>query len=230
MVDIGMNRYQNGQIYKITDVGFNKCYVGSTCENLSKRMERHRVCYKSFLKGTSGRMRSFDLFEEFGVENCKIWWIEDYPCENRKQLEAREGFYIERLDCVNRCHLGRTRSEYARMYREQNPEKVKEAKRTIYYHNPQKTIDATKKWQQENPEKVKTNARKYRENNREKEQIRKKTYYEKYKDEINERLSQKVECVCGVICRKDGISRHLKTKCHQQWIEQQQQKDNLVSK
>ena len=48
MVNIGMNRYENGKIYKITDVGYNKCYIGSTCENLSKRMERHRKQYKEY--------------------------------------------------------------------------------------------------------------------------------------------------------------------------------------
>ena len=34
-----MNRYENGKIYKITDTGYNKAYVGSTCESLSKRIE-----------------------------------------------------------------------------------------------------------------------------------------------------------------------------------------------
>jgi hypothetical protein len=27
MVNIGMNRYENGKIYKITDVGYNKCIL-----------------------------------------------------------------------------------------------------------------------------------------------------------------------------------------------------------
>ena len=36
------NRYQNGKIYKITDVGYNNCYIGSTTESLSQRMARHR--------------------------------------------------------------------------------------------------------------------------------------------------------------------------------------------
>ena len=42
MVARGMNRYEKGKNYQIVDVGFNKCYIGSTCESLSKRMERHR--------------------------------------------------------------------------------------------------------------------------------------------------------------------------------------------
>ena len=29
-----MVNYQNGQIYKVVDVGFNECYIGSTCEDM----------------------------------------------------------------------------------------------------------------------------------------------------------------------------------------------------
>ena len=49
-VNIGMNRYENGKIYKITDIGYNKAYVGSTCESLSKRIERHRAKNTVFTK------------------------------------------------------------------------------------------------------------------------------------------------------------------------------------
>ena len=37
-----INKYQNGKIYKITDIAYNKCYIGSTTEGLSLRMARHR--------------------------------------------------------------------------------------------------------------------------------------------------------------------------------------------
>ena len=184
------SKYQKGQIYKIVDVGFNKCYIGSTCESLSQRMVRHRVCYKSFLKGTSGRMRSFDLFDEYGIENCKIVWIEDYPCESRKQLEAREGYYIENTDCVNRCQLGRTRAEYSKLYREKYPEQVKEAKKKCHFNNPDKQKKRSSK------------------------------YYQKHKEHIEQKASEPVKCECGLICRKDSLTRHRKCKRHQDYLEQ----------
>ena len=57
------NKYQNGKIYKIIDIGYNKCYIGSTCEELSMRMARHRSNFKRFLKGSSNNhIRSYDLF------------------------------------------------------------------------------------------------------------------------------------------------------------------------
>ena len=64
MVNIGVNRYENGNIYKITDVGYNKCYIGSTCESLSKRMERNRKQYKEYIKGRmKKKTTAIDIFK-----------------------------------------------------------------------------------------------------------------------------------------------------------------------
>ena len=64
------NKYQNAKIYKIVDIGYNKCYIGSTCEELSMRMARHRATFKKFLNGGKGsHIRSYDLFNEYGLEN-----------------------------------------------------------------------------------------------------------------------------------------------------------------
>ena len=57
-------------------------------------------------------MISFALFKEFGVENCKIIWIEDYPCNSKKELEAREGEYQQKTHCVNKRMEGRTMEQW----------------------------------------------------------------------------------------------------------------------
>ena len=57
------NKYQNAKIYKIVDIGYNKCYIGSTCEELSQRMARHRIRSKRFLNGSiKDNTRSFDFY------------------------------------------------------------------------------------------------------------------------------------------------------------------------
>ena len=71
-----MNKYHNGKIYKIVDVGYNKCYVGSTTEKLSMRMVRHRSDYKRYKNGKINKITSFDLFDTYGIENCKIELVE----------------------------------------------------------------------------------------------------------------------------------------------------------
>ena len=49
------------------------------------------------------------LFDEFGVEYCKIEVIENYPRDRKHELLRREGHYIQQLGCVNRVQVGRTR-------------------------------------------------------------------------------------------------------------------------
>ena len=125
------NKFQNAKIYKIVDIGYNKCYIGSTCEELSLRMARHRATFKSFLNGDKRVIvRAFDIFNEYGVENCKIELIEYYKCDTKQELKRREGEHIRINERVNKCVAGRTRKEYDHDIKnkqsEQNKDKLKE--------------------------------------------------------------------------------------------------------
>ena len=54
------------------------------------------------------------LFDEFDVENRKIVLIEEYPCQNRKQPEKKEGEYIEHdKNCLSKCIVGGSRKSFA---------------------------------------------------------------------------------------------------------------------
>ena len=91
------NKYHNSKIYQIVDIGYNKCYIGSTCEELSQRMARHRATFKRFLRvGDTRHVSSYDLFNEYGVENCKIELIEYYKCDTLQELQRREGEHIKK--------------------------------------------------------------------------------------------------------------------------------------
>ena len=120
-----MNRYEKGKIYKIVDVGYTKCYIGSTCESLSKRMGRHRQNYRRYLNGKDDRFTSFYMFDEVGVENCKVELVEAYPCNNKEELQRREGFYIKNTECVNKTVPLRTWKEWYDDNREENLRKFK---------------------------------------------------------------------------------------------------------
>ena len=115
-----MNRYENGKIYKIVDVGYNKCYIGSTCETLSQRMARHRLRYTQYKHGKErGELRSVNaLFDEFGMDNCKIELVELYPTNSKIELQQREGYYIKKTCCVNKRIAGRTLVEYRQTFKE----------------------------------------------------------------------------------------------------------------
>ena len=107
--------YANGRIYKIEPIcehDENEVYYGSTCQILCKRMDGHRNNYRSWKNGKTDKINSFDLYEKYGVENCKIYLVELYPCETKEELFAREGYYIKNNKCVNKNVAGRTRKEH----------------------------------------------------------------------------------------------------------------------
>ena len=115
-------KYENGKIYKIESDQTDKVYIGSTTQRLSQRMAKHRDKYKIYLKGNYHFVTSFDILK-FG--DAKIFLIENYPCSNKEELEARERHYIKTTNCVNKCQPGRTDKEYY----EDNKEKIKEKKK-----------------------------------------------------------------------------------------------------
>lgn len=99
-------------IYKIT--GGDLCYIGSTTESINTRYSKHKNNYRVWKAG--GNMRkcsSFELFETFGVENCKIELL-----EQTETLKERERFYVENNVCVNKNIPNRTRKEYMETHKE----------------------------------------------------------------------------------------------------------------
>ena len=99
-----MVNYNNGKIYKIEDLAGEMCYIGSTTKDyLSKRMVKHRSAYKCWLSGTlKTNFSVFQIFEKYGIENCRIVLVELCPCDTRDELLKREAYYVSVLDCVNK--------------------------------------------------------------------------------------------------------------------------------
>ena len=144
------NKYQNGKIYKIVDIGYNKCYIGSTTEELSMRMARHRAHFKLFLRdGKRSHVRSYDLFNEYGVENCKIELIEYFKCDSLQELRKREGQVIKNTECVNKFVAGRTGKEYY----DDNKDKIKEQHKNYYENNENKYLEQKKNYCEHNKNK-----------------------------------------------------------------------------
>ena len=88
-----MPNYANGKIYKIECSETGEVYFGSTCLPLSTRFGEHRRDCKS------KNLTSKSLISR---GKATISLVEDFACENRKQLEEKERFYIENYECVNK--------------------------------------------------------------------------------------------------------------------------------
>ena len=207
-----MSKYQNGKIYKIVDVGYNKCYIGSTCESLSQRMARHRYAYNGFLRNTCKLMTSFHLFKEFGVENCKIELIELLPCESSMELRKREGHYIKNTECVNKIIAGRSVVEYEEEEKETRRERGKQSKKKQYW---------------ERPEYFKEKVRFYNESHKEEQKKRDKAHYEKNKQVILQKQSIVRMCECGSEFTHNHKARHCRTQKHQNYLKQLEEQKEI---
>ncbi len=108
-----MPNYQNSKIYKIVSNKGPMVYFGSsTLERLCQRMAIHMSDYKRWKNGKANDVSSYILFDEYGPENCNIVLVETVQCNSRDELNAREKFYIENYECVNKNITGRTSKEY----------------------------------------------------------------------------------------------------------------------
>ena len=133
--------YSKTKIYKIMSFLGDKVYVGSTTKDrLSERMAEHRKNYKVWKAGKTGKTNSFELFEEYGVENCTIILLERYPCNSKDEKNAKEAFYIQSMNCVNRMLPGRTMKQYTLDHRDE----IK-IKNTNYYITNKDKIRETRK-------------------------------------------------------------------------------------
>ena len=182
------NRYRRGAIYKIVDVGYNKCCIGSTTETLARRLASHKKEYKCFLNHKRrGQSTSFLLFEEYGLENCKIELVELFPCNSRVELCAREGHHIRSSDCVNKTIPGRTRQEYRLEYYAKNKEAI-QAQTKQYKHDNKEIVDE-----------------------------RNRVYYVNNREAITEKRSVKFVCPCGGSYQASHRSYHFRTTKHKTW-------------
>lgn len=108
-----MVNYNKGKIYQIIDKANTKRYIGSTTLNLlSQRFQQHKMAYKQWKQTNKGYYTTFIIFEEFGIENCQIELVEQCICENKDQLNKKEGEYIRSLECVNKNIPNRTQKEH----------------------------------------------------------------------------------------------------------------------
>jgi hypothetical protein len=92
----------NGKIYTIKSKETDLMYIGSTFEPLSKVLIRHKEEYKWYLRGRFTDAHPFELVK---YEDAYIELLEDYPCENEKQLRKRKEELIRENKCVNTLKL-----------------------------------------------------------------------------------------------------------------------------
>ena len=194
-----MPDYQNAMIYKLWSPEGDDIYIGSTTQTLASRKAKHK---NAFIM--RGNLTSKVLFEKY--TDVRIELIEEYPCDKKSKLIAREGHYIRTLDCVNKFIPDRTEKEYY----EDNKEHIKEQHKKYRENNKEKIKEYNKEYYENNKEYVKE----YRINNKEKLKEQKKEYCENNKEYLKEYKSEKITCECGCETTRNHLARHKRSQNH----------------
>lgn len=124
--------YQNSKIYKIVCKNTGLIYIGSTTKKyLCDRLGQHK--YLSI--NENKRKCACDEIIKNG--NYYIELIELYACNNRKELNIREQYYIDSIECINKNNAFKDKQEYIN----ENKEKQKQYMKEYYKQNKQKIIN-----------------------------------------------------------------------------------------
>ena len=146
-----MEKYQKGKIYKLTCSENDLVYYGSTINKLKLRLQKHKSDYKSYLKGKSAYITSFEIMK---YASTKIELVEEISCDTKKELLARERHYIENNTCVNKVIPGRTYKEYKKDNREEINKKNNEYMKEYMKKNKKEKREYDIKYQQKNKQKI----------------------------------------------------------------------------
>jgi len=164
-----MPNYQDGKIYTIRNYTDNEMiYVGRTVDTLSRRLAKHRTDCKVGKK--------ISLYSHIVDNDWSNWYIElyeYYPCNNKTELEKREGEVIRLIGSINKVIVGRTRKEYY----EDNADKLKDKNKKYREKNPEYFKEYNKEYREENADKEKERHKEYRLKNAEYFKEYKKKYY-----------------------------------------------------
>ena len=134
------NKYQRGKIYKIVSNQTEFVYYGSTVEPyLTNRLSQHRQGLKRWLCGKNNYMSSFEIIK---FNDCNIILVERYPCSSRDELRAREQYFIDNNNCINKYNAYTTlntkrayKRDYCKKYFVENKDKIAKYKKEYYKTN-----------------------------------------------------------------------------------------------
>jgi hypothetical protein len=203
-----MPDYQKGRIYKLwSPQGTEEeVYYGSTTDELRKRKNAHKI--------KNNNCSSKILFEKY--DDVRIELVEEYPCNNRAELEKKEGEYIRNNKCLNKIIVGRTLEEYY----QDNKEYIRKIHKNYRENNKEYIKKINENYRENNKEQLAEKSKKYYENNKEKMNEKHKDWVNNNKEYIIEKRKEKITCECGCIILKEHIKRHQKNSKHIKLMEE----------
>ena len=183
-----MPDFSKAKIYKLVSNKSSDVYIGSCIIELSKRLSNH--------KSKSNECVSKSMFINDAI--ISIVLIEDYPCENKNQLKARELHYITTLQCINKnkpfvCDIqiiNGDNKEWKKQYSIENAEQIKQYQQQYQLENVEHIKQQKKQYNIVHAEEIKQQQKQYILEHKEKKKQRDKQYRLEHKEEIKQKKKQ----------------------------------------
>jgi hypothetical protein len=86
----------------------------------------------------------YKAMREIGIEQFYIELIEEYPCENVEQLEAREGYFIREFNSFKNGYNGQIQGRSNKMYYEEHWEECNKRNKKYREENKNKLYEKAK--------------------------------------------------------------------------------------
>ena len=181
-----MPDYQNGKIYTIRCKSDNTLiYVGSTITTLSRRLAEH--------KSKSKKYNTRKIYQSIN-DNWDDWYIElyeVYPCENKEQLNKREGEITREIGTLNYQIAGRTPMEWRKENWIENKELLSARGKECYQKHREERLEVSRQYNIDNNEARKEYKKKYREEHKEEISAKRIAYYHEVQSKNKEYLNMK---------------------------------------
>lgn len=207
--------YKNGKIYKFVTGNGDTVYVGSTKNSLVQRMNTHLYVYTHKPEKCQNVYKW--ISENGGFESLKIELIENYPCDSKKELEARERYWIEMLNPItNHILPTRSKQEYKQLpkmkekekeYRERNRDIISVRRKEYRETHKEEVSQAKKDWYERNKERVKERVKRNYEQNKEAKLEYQRKYGQEHKEKIAEASKAYREANAEIIREKQKERR-----------------------
>jgi hypothetical protein len=152
------NIYNNSKIFKIINNVNTEYYLGYTTEELNIKMLYYKTYFKQWLsnnvtdnplikrRNTDTTILFNNLFLKYGVNNCSIILVQNYPCTGITILKKRLNLYIKNNTSPNNIRLKENikKLDNRQDYNIINKSKIKAKRRECYLLNKDRSTELDK--------------------------------------------------------------------------------------
>jgi len=208
-----------GIVYSITCVETGEIYVGSTAGSINQRMAGHECNCNRYDRGE--KISNCSAFNIIRRGNYKVRVLEHIEFNHKYELHQRERHFIAELGAINVMRRPNvTKDEIKQKNKElsqnESAKKSKSERDKAYREKHREELLAKKReYHQNNKEAIAEKSKAYREANAEAIKEKKKAEYLKAKENG---LCEIITCECGGTFTHRSKARHLKTKKHQDFL------------